>query len=103
MEYKLYDLDVTTIGEARFFNCSHKAGEGFYVRGENIVFKKGTEKFSHYALASILPYLAAKQRATDTNDWMSFESDITCPDPRCQAVFRITRTNRMVYQYAPIK
>lgn len=41
--------------------------------------------------AAVLPLLAAKQRATSPNDWMSTDSDVACADPNCKTKLRITR------------
>ena len=38
--------------------------------------------FSIYSLAAVLPLLAAKQRVTDENDWMSSDAEVACPDPQ---------------------
>lgn len=99
MNYHLFDLEIETVGDPASFNCAHKVGDGLIVRGENISFKPGTECFSHYALAALLPFIAAKQRATSKNDWMRYETDIACPDPKCGARFRFKRLARTVYQY----
>jgi uncharacterized repeat protein (TIGR04076 family) len=99
MKYTLFDLDITTIGDPTTFNCSHVVGDGFTVRGENLAFKTGTTQFSHYVLASLAPYLAAKQRTTDKADWMYFEDTISCPDPQCGALFAIKRTAAKTYEY----
>ncbi len=101
MRYQLNDLAITTVGDPATYNCSHKAGDGLIVKGENISFKPGTGQFSHYALASLMPYIAAKQRAMDEQDWMSFESEIACPDPLCGARFRFEVTGRSEYSYEP--
>lgn len=102
MKYQLFDLTIKTIGDPKMFNCSHKVGEGIIVRGENIMFLPGTKQFSHYAFASLAPYIAAKQRATQNTDFMYFESEIACPDPKCGARFRITRESKKMYDYTPI-
>jgi len=34
------------------------------------------QSFSIYSLASVLPFLAAKQRPTDRNDWMTSDAEI---------------------------
>lgn len=99
MKYLLKDIRVTTIGDPASFNCSHKPGDGFDCRGENVYFNKQTIYFSHYALASLMPYIAAKQRALDPNDWMMFEQDIACPDPKCEARFRFTVIGQSEYEY----
>ena len=99
MQYKLYDLEIVTAGDPKGFNCSHVVGQGLVVKGENISFKKGTTQFSHYALASLAPYIAAKQRVTDKDDWMFYEDEIRCPDPKCSAVFKFKRTGPITYKY----
>ena len=101
MKYLLFDLEIETVGDPASFNCSHRVGDGLIVRGEHISFKPGTECFSHSSLAALLPFIAAKQRATSQNDWMSYETDIACPDPKCGARFRFKRLARAVYQYEP--
>jgi uncharacterized repeat protein (TIGR04076 family) len=102
MKYRLFDLQIETIGNPRTFNCSHKLGDGLLVKGENIMFKPGTKQFSHYVLASLVPYIAAKQRADQKTDFMYFESEIACPDPKCGALFRFKRLKRREYDYTPI-
>lgn len=101
MRYKLYDLEVTTVGDKKTFNCSHKVGEGFIAIGENISFKSGTKQFSHYTLAALMPFIAAKQRTNQKTDFMYFESDIACSDPQCGAKFRFKRLRERIYDYQP--
>jgi uncharacterized repeat protein (TIGR04076 family) len=91
MKYDLYDLEITVVGDEKTFNCSHKAGDTLLV--------KGTEQFSHYALAALTPYIAAKQRAKQKSDWLYYETDIACPDPKCCAVFRFNRIAKTQYIY----
>jgi uncharacterized repeat protein (TIGR04076 family) len=99
MKYSLFDLEIITIGDPSTFNCSHKVGDSLIVQGENISFKEGTEKFSHYALAALTPFIAAKQRATQTSDWMYNEAHIACPDPHCGALFEVRRLQKRTYDY----
>lgn len=99
MNYKLNDIRVTVVGKEEHFNCSHRVGDGFDCRGENLYFNKQTDYFSHFALATLMPYIAAKQRVTDPNDWMQFEQDIACPDPQCAARFRFTQIGYSTYEY----
>lgn len=101
MMYKLYDLEISTNGNTRSFNCSHVVGQGLIIEGENFRFKSNTKYFSHYVLSSLIPYLAAKQRANDKCDWMYFENEISCPDPKCGAKFAIKRRARNQYIYKP--
>lgn len=102
MKYYLFDLEIETVGDPKTFNCSHKVGDGLVIRGENLLFKPGTKQFSHYVLASLGPYIAAKQRASEKQDFMYFESDIACPDPKCGALFRFRRSRKHEYVYSPI-
>lgn len=99
MKYKLYDLRILTSGNEKLFNCSHVLGSGIEVRGENFSFIEGTTQFSHYALAALMPFIAAKQRVADEADWMFYEDLIACPDPQCGARFKIERIGRSVYEY----
>lgn len=99
MKYDLYDLEITVAGDPETFNCSHSVGDTLVVKGENLSFKHGTEQFSHYALATLAPYIAAKQRVEQAADWMFYESDIACPDPKCGAIFRFSRTGKTSYEY----
>ena len=99
MQYALYDLEIEVIGDPRTFNCSHNVGDTLLVKGENLSFKRGTKQFSHYALATLMPYIAAKQRAEQETDWMYYETDIACPDPRCGALFTFKRLGKTEYSY----
>jgi len=101
MKYKLNDIRVITVGDMSTFNCSHKVGEGFVCKGENLSFAKGTKSLSHFVLASLMPYIAAKQRVRDDADWMEFETDIACPDPKCGARFRFEIIGKSTYEYYP--
>lgn len=101
MKYQLFDLEIITTGNPKTFNCSHVVGQGVRIEGENVRFLPGTSQFSHYALATLMPYIAAKQRATQNTDWMLYETDIACPDPQCGARFRITQKDKQFYEYEP--
>jgi uncharacterized repeat protein (TIGR04076 family) len=102
MKYQLFDLIIETIGDPKSFNCSHRVGDGLIVQGENIMFKPETTQFSHYVLASLAPYIAAKQRANQETDFMYFETEISCPDPKCGALFRFKRLESQEYEYTPL-
>ena len=89
----LYDLRIETILQGRVPVCRHIEGDEFTVEGENLVFQKG-QRVSMYALAALLPLLPAKQRETPSQDWMSSDAEVACPDPHCGGRFRITRTGK---------
>jgi uncharacterized repeat protein (TIGR04076 family) len=101
-EFTLYDLRVEVVlrpGGALV--CGHREGEAFRVVGEDLVFDSGG-RFSFYALATLMPFLAAKQRQTDGNDWMTTDAEVACPDPNCGALFRITRTGERRFSHADV-
>lgn len=89
--FELYDLRVEAVVPlgARVY-CGAKNGDHFELSGETMTLPPG-QGFSIYSLAAVLPLLAAKQRATDPNDWMSTDAEIACPDPNCQSRLRIRR------------
>ena len=100
-QFELYDLEVSVTGDLETFVCNHTPGKTFSVVGENLVFEKG-EKFSLYALATLLPLLPAKQRHTHPNDWMTTDDYIACPDPHCGAQFKIARTSTRNFSHADV-
>lgn len=48
---------------------------------------------------AVLPLLAAKQRMTARNDWMSTDAEVACPDPCCPSRLRITRTGLRTFKH----
>jgi len=99
--FKLYDLEISVVGDPATFACRHQPGVAFQVIGEDLVFGAGNS-FSQYALAALLPLLPAKQRTTDKNDWMTTDALIACPDPHCSAQFKITRVGERTYNHADV-
>ena len=90
--FELYDLRVeVTAPEGGPIYCGAKPGDHFELRGEMLFLPEG-QGFSIYSLASVLPLLAAKQRHSHQNDWMTTDAEIACPDPNCSTRLRITRT-----------
>ena len=47
-----------------------------------------------------LPLLAAKQRPTHRNDWMTSDAEIACPDPNCGSRLRISRLGLRRFSHA---
>jgi uncharacterized repeat protein (TIGR04076 family) len=98
--FELWDLKVeVVVPEGAKVWCNARPGDYFELKGEMLHLPPG-QGFSIYSLAAVLPLLAAKQRATDPNDWMSTDTDIACPDPNCPTRFRITRTAKRVFRHA---
>ncbi len=89
--FELYDLRVeVTAPEGGPIYCGARPGDHFELRGEMLFLPPG-QGISIYSLASVLPFLASKQRPTDRNDWMTTDAEIACPDPHCGSRLRITR------------
>ena len=74
----------------RAIYCGARDGDYFELQGEMLTLPPG-QGFSIYSLAAVLPLLAAKQRPTDPNDWMTTDAEVACPDPNCPTRLRITR------------
>jgi uncharacterized repeat protein (TIGR04076 family) len=100
--FELYDLRVEVVApEGAKLWCSAKPGDWFELRGENLYLPAG-QGFSIYSLAAVLPLLAAKQRATHPNDWMSTDAEIACPDPACPSRLRITRLGLRRFRHSDV-
>jgi uncharacterized repeat protein (TIGR04076 family) len=98
--FELWDLRVEVIsppGERVL--CGAQPGDHFELHGEMLKLPPG-QGFSIYSLGALLPLLAAKQRITHPNDWMSTDAEVACPDPNCPTRFRITRTARRSFRHA---
>lgn len=98
--FELYDLRVeVTAPEGGAIYCGARPGDHFELHGEMLHLPPG-QGFSIYSLAAVLPLLAAKQRVSDANDWMSTDTEIACPDPHCSSRLRITRLGRRRFSHA---
>ncbi|KAI1077907.1 hypothetical protein F5B20DRAFT_549721 [Whalleya microplaca] len=98
--FELYDLRVEVICPpgARIL-CGAKEGDYFTLEGEMLYLPPG-QGISIYSLASILPLLPAKQRATQPLDWMATDAQVACPDPNCGSRLRIARTRLRAFRRA---
>ena len=98
--FELFDLrvDVVVPPDGRVL-CGAKAGDHFLLAGEMLHLPPG-QGFSIYSLAAVLPLLAAKQRATHPNDWMTTDAEIACPDPNCPTRLRITRIGTRRFRHS---
>ncbi|KAG1728176.1 uncharacterized protein EDB91DRAFT_1060765 [Suillus paluster] len=100
--FQLYDLRVEVIcppGERIL--CGAKEGDHFILEGEMLHLPPG-QGFSIYSLSAVLPLLAAKQRVTHPNDWMSTDAEVACPDPSCKSRLRIVRTGVRTFSHAEV-
>ena len=97
--FELYDLRVEVViphPDAKIY-CGAKSGDHFELHGELLFLPPG-QGFSIYSLSAVLPLLAAKQRETHRNDWMTSDAEVACPDPNCETRLRITRIGRRSFK-----
>lgn len=97
--FEIYDLkvEVTAPEDGRIY-CGAKPGDYFELKGEMLHLPPG-QGFSIYSLAAVLPLLAAKQRVSDANDWMSTDAEVACPDPNCPTRLRISRIGKRRFRH----
>ncbi|KAI1419628.1 hypothetical protein F5Y12DRAFT_230488 [Xylaria sp. FL1777] len=99
-EFELYDLRVEVVcppGERIL--CGAREGDYFTLEGEMMYLPPG-QGISIYSLSSVLPLLAAKQRMTHANDWMTTDALIACPDPNCKSQLKIIRTGTRKFHHS---
>ncbi len=101
-EFELWDLRVEVVGpEGAKIYCGARLGDYIELHGEMLHLPPG-QGFSIYSLSAVLPLLAAKQRVTDPNDWMSTDAEVACPDPHCPTRLRITRIAKRRFRHAEV-
>jgi uncharacterized repeat protein (TIGR04076 family) len=97
--FELYDLKVEVVVPAGLkVWCGARPGDHFILEGEMLRLPPG-QGFSIFSLAAVLPLLAAKQRVTDPDDWMSTDAEVACPDPNCPTRLRITRIGKRRFRH----
>ncbi|SEP94116.1 TIGR04076 family protein [Faunimonas pinastri] len=97
--FELFDLRVEAIvPESGPIYCGARPGDHFELHGEMLSMPPG-QGFSIYSIAAVLPLLAAKQRETHRNDWMTSDTEIACPDPNCASRLRIVRTGKRRFHH----
>ncbi len=94
MDFELYDLRVTVVSIAGRSTCGLRVGDWFELTESSRLRLPPGQHFCIYALASVLPLLAAKQRELDPNDWMARDTLVSCPDPDEGLVMQIERIAR---------
>jgi uncharacterized repeat protein (TIGR04076 family) len=91
---ELYDLRVTVERIEGRAVCGLKVGDYFdLVQSNRLVLPPGRH-FCIFALAAVLPLLAAKQRELAEGDWLEHDSLVACPDPDERLLMRIERIGR---------
>ena len=119
--FQLYDLRVEVVcPTGKRIMCGAKEGDYFTLKGE-MMYLPQDQGISIYSLcelphfvptrycppkhladfdtASVLPLLAAKQRVTHKNDWMTTDALIACPDPCCPSQLRIVREGIRTFKH----
>ena len=94
MDFELYDLRVTVASIEGRSVCGLKVGDYFEVTDSSRLRLPPDGHFCIFALSSVLPLLAAHQRALDPADWMARDTLVACPDPEERLIMRIERITR---------
>lgn len=93
-EFEIYDLRVTVVAIEGRSVCGLAVGDYFDVVESSRLRLPADKHFCIYALSSVLPLLAAKQRMLADNDWLERDSLVVCPDPDERLIMRIDRIAR---------
>jgi uncharacterized repeat protein (TIGR04076 family) len=94
----LYDLRVTVERIEGRSVCGLAVGDYFEVTESSRVRIPDGKHFCLYALQSVLPFLAAKQRQLEDGDWLELDSHVACPDPDERVIMRIERIGSRMLQ-----
>ena len=78
------DLKIEVMEIKERCGARHKVGDVFYIRGAGTVEIPVGKRVCLYALNSLLPFLASKQRENELpqNDWVEETEILCCPDPK---------------------
>lgn len=98
-EFVLYDVRAVVESVGPQCTCDVKVGDMFEARGGKLYLPAG-QPFCLYALQSALPLIPAKQRPLQAADWMQTDTRITCPDPYCQLILRLERTQQRILRHS---
>lgn len=93
-DMELYDLRVVVDRIEGRSVCGMAVGDCFTLENSAHLRLPDGEHFCVYALASVLPFLAAKQRDLAEGDWLERDTLFACPDPEERLVMRVERTRR---------
>jgi len=93
--FSLYDLRVTIVEIRGRSVCGMQIGDSFELRNSSQLALPDGRYFCIYALAAVLPLLAAKQREISDNDWLASDNLVVCPDPDEGLVMKIERLEKV--------
>jgi uncharacterized repeat protein (TIGR04076 family) len=88
---RLYDLRITVERIEGRSVCGLEVGDYFELTESSRVRIPEGRHFCVWAMQSVLPFLAAKQRRLPDEDWLEQDSLVCCPDPEERVVMRIER------------
>ena len=91
-DMQLFDLRVTVESIEGRSVCGLGVGDYFELDHSSQLRIPDGKHFCIFALQSVLPFLAAKQRRLPATDWLETDSLVCCPDPEEGLVMRIERT-----------
>jgi uncharacterized repeat protein (TIGR04076 family) len=91
---ELYDLRVTVERIEGRSVCGLDVGDYFELTESSRLRIPAGRHFCVFALQSVLPFLAAKQRALADGDWLAQDAHFACPDPDERVVLRVERIGR---------
>ena len=94
-EMRLYDLRVTVERIEGRSVCGLQVGDYFELTESSRIRIPEGRHFCIYALQSVLPFLAAKQRQLPDGDWLERDTLFACPDPDERLVMRVERIRRV--------
>lgn len=94
--FELYDLRVTVVAIEGRSVCGMAVGDSFELTESAKIRIPDGKHFCIYALSSVLPLLAAKQRQLAENDWLERDSLVACPDPEERLIMKIERIQKRV-------
>jgi uncharacterized repeat protein (TIGR04076 family) len=92
--FELYDLRVTVVAIEGRSVCSMQVGDTFELTESNQLRLPPGKHFCFYALNSLMPFLAAKQRELASGDWLERDSLFACPDPEERLIMKVERINK---------
>ncbi|MEV6928900.1 TIGR04076 family protein [Dactylosporangium sp. NPDC051485] len=93
-DMEIYDLRVTVEQIEGRSVCGMAVGDWFELERSAHLRLPDGKHFCVYALAAVLPFLAAKQRALPAGDWLERDTLFCCPDPEERLVMRVERTRQ---------
>jgi uncharacterized repeat protein (TIGR04076 family) len=98
----LYDLRVTVERIEGRSVCGLEVGDYFELTESSRLRIPPGRHFCIYALQSVLPFLAAKQRELPEGDWLAQDAHVACPDPDERVIMRVERIGRRTLRTADL-